>query len=168
MARSWYVLRSKPRKEDALWQQALSQGFDVYYPRIPAHAVNPRARKVIPYFPGYMFVNVDLSEVGLSTFQWMPHAHGLICFDDAPAPVPAELVDAIHARVCAITSAGGELLLGLRRGDAVVIKTGPFAGYQAIFDARLSGSERVRVLLTMIGDRQVPLELVRGQLERRG
>ena len=88
MTANWYVLRSKPHKEDALWQHALSQGYELFYPRIPVKTVNPRARKVVPYFPGYMFVRVAIQEVGLSIFRWMPYAHGLICFDNTPAHVP--------------------------------------------------------------------------------
>jgi transcription antitermination factor NusG len=164
---NWYVLRSKPLRETALWQQAVSQGFEVFYPRIPVPAVNPRSRKVVPYFPGYMFVRVALEQVGRSTFQWMPNAHGLICFDDTPADVPDALVDAIRARVAAIMAAGGELLYGLKQGDLVTIKSGPFAGYNAIFDARLSGGDRVRVLLALLDDRQVALDLSEAQLERR-
>ena len=164
---NWYVLRSKPLRETALWQQAVSQGFEVFYPRIPVPAVNPRSRKVVPYFPGYMFVRVALEQVGRSTFQWMPNAHGLICFDDTPADVPDALVDAIRARVAAIMAARGELLCGLKQGDLVTIKSGPFAGYNAIFDARLSGGDRVRVLLALLNDRQVALDLNEAQLERR-
>jgi transcription antitermination factor NusG len=160
------VLRSKPLREMALWQQAVSQGFEVFYPRIPAPAANPRSRKIVPYFPGYMFVRVVLEEIGLSVFQWMPNAHGLICFDDTPADVPDELIDAIRARVDVIMAAGGELFLGLKRGDSVTIKSGPFAGHSAIFDARLSGSDRVRVLLEMLNSRQVPIELYERQLGR--
>ena len=167
MHANWYVLRSKPLRETALWQQAVSQGFEVFYPRIPVPAVNPRSRKVVPYFPGYMFVRVALEQVGRSTFQWMPNAHGLICFDDTPADVPDALVDAIRARVAAIMAAGGELLYGLKQGDLVTIKSGPFAGYNAIFDARLSGGDRVRVLLALLNDRQVALDLNEAQLERR-
>ena len=164
---NWYVLRSKPLRETALWQQAVSQGFEVFYPRIPVPAVNPRSRKVVPYFPGYMFVRVAIEQVGRSTFQWMPNAHGLICFDETPADVPDALVDAIRARVAAIMAAGGELLYGLKQGDLVTIKSGPFAGYNAIFDARLSGGDRVRVLLALLNDRQVALDLSEAQLERR-
>lgn len=166
MPYSWYVLRSKPRKEEALWRQAQSLGCEVFYPCIPVQTVNPRARKIAPYFPGYLFVHVDLAEVALSTFQWMPYAHGLICFDDAPAAVPADLVEAIRRRAAAIASAGGELFYGLKPGDAVVVRSGPFAGYEAIFDTRLSGGERVRVLLKMLNDRHVPLELAESQLAR--
>ena len=162
----WYVLRSKPRKEDALHQHALSRGFKIFYPRVPAQAVNPRARTVVAYFPGYMFVRLNLGEVGPSTFQWMPYAHGLVCFDDTPAHVSDELIERIALRVEEIAAAGGELFLGLKPGDAVTVRSGPFAGYDAIFDARLSGDTRVRVLLTMLNDRQVPVELREGQLAR--
>jgi len=164
---NWYVLRSKPLRETALWQQAVSQGFDVFYPRIPVAAVNPRSRKIVPYFPGYMFVRVDLEQVGPSTFQWMPNAHGLICFDDTPADVPDALVDAIRAQVNASMAAGGELICGLKQGDCVTIRSGPFAGYNAIFDAQISGSDRVRVLLALLNDRLVAMELREVQLERR-
>ena len=166
MAPYWYVLRSKPRKEETLWQQLQRQGFDVFYPRLPVQTVNPRARKVVPYFPGYLFVRVSLDEVGLSTFQWMPNAYGLICFDDTPACVPDRLVETIRRRVAEIIAAGGELFYGLKRGDAITIRTGPFAGYEAIFDLRCSGRDRVRVLLKLLNDRYVPIELDEGQIGR--
>ena len=40
-----------------------------------------------------------------------------------------------------------------------MIHSGPFAGYVAIFDANLPGSERVRVLLKFLQNRQLLLEL---------
>src|SRR5437016_4477152 len=105
MSSSWYALRSKPRKEDALYQHALGRGFDLFYPRVPVQTVNPRARKIAAYFPGYMFVRANLGEVGRSTFQWMPHALGLVCFDDTPAPVPDALIERIELRVAEIAAA---------------------------------------------------------------
>ncbi|HEB63956.1 MAG TPA: hypothetical protein ENJ02_00220, partial [Chloroflexi bacterium] len=66
MSANWYVLRSKARKEDAVYAQALQRGLEVFYPRLRVNPVNPRARKVRPYFPGYMFVRVDLEAVGRS------------------------------------------------------------------------------------------------------
>jgi transcriptional antiterminator RfaH len=163
----WYALRSKPRKEDIVWRQVRTQGFEVFYPRLKVQPVNPRSRKVRPYFPGYMFVQADIEEVGLSTFQWMPHAMGLVCFGDEPAIVPENLVYAIQKRVEEIAAAGGELFDGLSRGDKVLINSGPFAGYEAIFDARIPGSERVRVLLQLLSSqRQVPVELDAGQVQQ--
>ena len=66
-----------------------------------------------------------------------------------------------------INAAGGELFHDLNQGDLVEIQSGPFAGYEAIFDARLSGSERVRVLLKMLQGRAVKVEVSAGLLERK-
>lgn len=156
----WYALQSKPRKEEAVYRQALNLGFEAYYPRIRVQPVNPRSRKLRPYFPGYLFVCVDLEEVGTSTFQWLPHTHGLVSFGGEPAMVPENLVQAIRKRVDEINLAGGEVFDALHVGDKVKISSGPFEGYEAIFDGRLPGSVRVRVLLELLDSkRQVPVEL---------
>ena len=167
MAVYWYALQSKPNKEEAVYGQLLSQDVEVYYPRIRVHPVNPRARKIKAYFPGYMFVHVDLGQVGLSTIQWMPFTRGMVSFDQEPAVVPDALIVAIHRRVDEVNQAGGEVFEGLQKGDVVYIHEGPFAGYEAIFDVRLSGSERVRVLLKLLSQRQVPLELEVSQIRQR-
>ena len=166
MTNYWYALRSKPRKEDVVWRQVLSQGIKAYYPRLRVKPVNPRARKLKPYFPGYLFVNVDLKEVGLSEFQWMPHTNGLVSFGGEPAIVPENLIYEIQTRIEKINVAGGEELAGLQPGDEVRINEGPFQGYQAIFDSTLPGNVRVRVLLELLGShRQVPLELDAGSIQ---
>jgi len=164
---SWYALRSKPRKEEVLWQQLLAREYEVFYPRLRVHPVNPRSRKLRPYFPGYMFVQVDLEETGLSTFKWMPHAIGLVSFDNEPATVPDNLIYEVRKRVEEIAAAGGEFYDGLKQGDPVRISSGPFEGYEAIFDTRLPGSERVRVLIQMLSDRNIPVEIKASQVERK-
>jgi transcription antitermination factor NusG len=163
----WYALRSKPRKEDVLWRHLRAGGYKVYYPQLRVHPVNPRSRKLIPYFPGYMFIEVDIEQVGLSTFQWMPYTIGLVNFDNEPAIVPDNLIHEITKRVNELAVSGGELFDGLHSGDSVVISNGPFAGYNAIFDTRISGSERVRVLIQMLSDRRIPVELRSGQIEKK-
>jgi len=168
MPLNWYALRSKPRKEDVLYRQVINRGFEAYYPRMKVQPVNPRSRKLRPYFPGYMFVQADIETVGLSTFQWMPHASGLVVFGDEPAPVPESLIAAIRKRVDEINAAGGELFDGLHQGDKIQIFDGPFAGYEGIFDARLPGTERVRILLQLLGDKRiVPVELRAGQIRKK-
>jgi transcription antitermination factor NusG len=168
MAHYWYALRSKPRKEDVVWRQVHNGGFETFYPRLRVNPVNPRSKKIKPYFPGYLFVYADLDEVGLSVFRWMPHAIGLVSFGGEPAAVPENLIHAIRKRVEEIADAGGEVLDGLKHGDVVRISDGPFRGYEAIFDDRLPGKERVRVLLELLGSqRRVPLELKTGQIQRK-
>ncbi len=168
MDAQWYALRSKPRKEEVVWRQLQQKQIEVFYPRLRVNPVNPRARKVRPYFPGYLFVHVDLEVVGISTFQWLPHAYGLVRFGGEPATVPANLIHAIQRRVEQIANAGGEVLADLHPGDEVYIHSGPFAGYRAIFDTRLPGSERVRVLLQLLSEnaQHVPVVLNSGYLRK--
>ena len=78
MSIHWYVLRSKPNKEKLLWEQLNIREVETFYPQIRVQTVNPRARQVKAYFPGYVFVRVDLDEVGLSILQWMPGAIGFV------------------------------------------------------------------------------------------
>ena len=160
MSKFWYALRSKSRKEDIVWRQVVTEGFEAYYPRLRVQPVNPRARKLHPYFPGYLFVRADLEAIGLSVFQWMPHTLGLVNFGGEPAVVPENLIHSIRKRLDEINAMGGEVLESIRPGDVIWIREGPFKGYEAIFDARISGSLRVQVLLELLGNqRQVRVEM---------
>ena len=98
----------------------------------------------------------------------MPHTLGLVSFGGEPAVVPEHLVQAVRQRVEQINAAGGEIFDGLKPGEAVWISDGPFRGFEAIFDARLPGNERVRVLLEFLGNRrQVAVVLESGQIQRK-
>jgi transcriptional antiterminator RfaH len=63
MAVEWFVLHSKPHKEELLAEQLELRRIETFYPRIRVQVVNPRARKVRPYFPGYVFMHVDLDKM---------------------------------------------------------------------------------------------------------
>ncbi len=164
----WYALRSKPRKEDAVWRQLRVEDIEVFYPRLRVNPVNPRSQKIKPYFPGYMFVYIDLEQTGVSRFQWMPHTLGLVSFGGEPSHVPDNLIIELRKRITEIAEAGGELFDGLHSGDTVRISSGPFQGYEAIFDTRLPGNERVRVLLELLTNkRRVPIELPSGAIAKK-
>ena len=163
----WYVLRSKPNKELVLWRELIARGFESFYPQLHVRPVNPRSRTVRPYFPGYLFLHLPAEQVGASTFNWMPFASGFVAFDGIAATVPLHLIEAIRKHVDEINAKGAEFIASLKRGDVVVIHGGPFAGYEAIFDTRLSGAERVRVLLKLLNVRDVHLDLPASQVERK-
>jgi transcriptional antiterminator RfaH len=158
MKESWYCLRSKPNKEEFLYSQLAANEIKTYYPRLRVKPANPRSSHVRPYFPGYMFVKVNLDEIGTNALQWMPGALGLVFYGSEPALVQDELIQAIRKRVEVANTAGIDALAGLKPGDVVRIQDGPFAGYEAIFDVRLTGSERVRVFLSLL-EQQMRLEL---------
>ncbi len=167
MTNHWYAIKSHPHKEELLFHQIGARGFEAYYPRIRVQPVNPRSRKIRPYFPGYLFVRVDLELVGISIFQWMPYASGLVSFGGEPAVVPDLLVSALEQKITDINASGGELFSALKPGTPVHIQGGPFEGFEAIFDTRLPGTERVRVLLKMLNNQSVKVELPAGQIAPR-
>jgi transcription antitermination factor NusG len=81
--------------------------------------------------------------------------------------VPDALIPMLKKRVEEVNQAGGEILPELQPGDLVHIRSGPFAGYEAIFDALLPGNERARILLKMLQGQSAKMEISAGQLERR-
>jgi transcription antitermination factor NusG len=155
----WYVLHSKPNKEDFVVQQLSINNIDAYYPYLKVQPANPRSRKTKPYLPGYLFVNADLDTVGTSLLKWIPGAIGLVDFGGVLASVPDQLVQAIRFYLERMNNANNKPQEKYLPGDKVVIQSGLFAGFQAIFDAYLPGHERVRVLLKALHDRQLKIEL---------
>lgn len=159
MASHWYVLRVKPHKERSVCEQLKLRELDVYFPVLKVNPVNPRAARERPYFPGYMFVKLDLAEMGANALRWAPGTHGLVAFGGQPAQVPPNLIQGITSRLAAIEASGGLTLEELEKGDRVQITGGLFAGYEAIFDARLPGNQRVQVLLSFLSSFPQPVKL---------
>ncbi|NLI45023.1 MAG: hypothetical protein GX415_06410 [Chloroflexi bacterium] len=166
MTAQWYALQSKPNQEHLLWYQLGLRGIEAYFPRLTARPVNPRARTLVPYFPGYLFARVDWQTLSFSSIAWLPGMRRIVSFDGEPASVPDHLITSLRSRVEAANLEQKDPLQGLRQGDPVRVTAGPFAGYEAIFDTRLNGGERARVLLRFIASLQVSLEVQAGQLER--
>jgi len=166
MTTQWYAIRSKPNKENFLAQQLETSGIDVFFPYIRVTPINPRSRKIRPYFPNYLFVHVDLEMVQVSTLRWIPGASGIVSFGGEPSAIPDFLIDAIRRQTDYLNVSEQQLKNGIKPGDLVIIQEGPFAGYEAIFDVGVSGSDRVRVLLNFLQKRQVPLELEGRQIRQ--
>jgi transcription antitermination factor NusG len=165
MALAWYVLRSKPNKEDFFCGQLLAHRVETFYPRVQVRTVNPRARKIRPYFPGYLFVHVDFEVINSSSLHWLPGSGGLVSFDLIPASVPDVMIASIRRKVDEITLSTTQPLIGIKHGDRVLITDGPFTGQDAIFDNCRNGNERVRVLIQYLHNRSLPIDLPVGQIK---
>lgn len=166
MDAQWYAVFSKPRKELQVDSYLRNHGVKTFFPTYRVKPVNPRSSTTRAFFPRYLFVYADLSETGMSALQWVPGAVGLVQFDGEPAPIPDYFIDELRKRIAAVEAAGGLNLDGLRKGDQVKITSGPFAGYDALFDMRLTGEERVQVLLHWLG-REVKVKVDMNAIEKR-
>lgn len=146
MADRWYVLSCALRKERVIYHQLHDRGFEVYYPYLIIKTQNPNMLKIEPYFPGYVFIKVDLEQVAPSTFQWMPMTEGLVSMAEYPVHVPDRIIQAIHRNLWKINSS----VLGVP--DEVVgfqskISDEDIAhGNGDLFDEHISGSDRSRRL----------------------
>lgn len=153
----WYVLHCQPRKETQVYSylqgQRSTYPLEIYYPTIKVKPANPRAAKVRPYFPRYIFVRANLDVVGVSTLQWLPGGNGLVRFGGEPATVPESFISALRQHIAEAQAARDPSLGDLKPGDPVRITSGAFAGADAIFDTRLNGEARAQVLLDWLGRR---------------
>ena len=148
----WYAVQTKPRKEFvACAALACIGGVKAYLPALHVEPVNPRARKIRPFFPGYLFVSIDLIEVGLSTLQWVPGVARVIGCGSQPVSIPPAVIEEIRRRVQEVQANGVFGEGQFRRGDRVRIMKGPFEGFEGMFDTRIGGRTRARILIEFLG-----------------
>ena len=162
--RNWFLLTSKPHKDEVAEFQLRNQGYDVYRPL--AKRLRTQRGKVVTkvesLFPRYMFIHLDdgvndnwapiRSTTGISSF---------VRFGTEAARVPEALIIALKQQEAYL----GERAIDLDRfhsGDKVVITDGPFRGLEAIFQ-KYDGEERVIVLLEIL-HKQTKLAITPGQL----
>ena len=162
----WYAVQCKPHKEfmvrDAL---ARLDGVDPYLPELHVKPINPRARKVRPFFPGYLFVCADLDQVGLSAVQWTPGLVRLLGADGEPLPIAEHVIQEIQHRLGEVqgqVTRGGGLY---EPGDLVRVTSGPFEGYEGMFDTQIGGGMRARILVEFLS-RLTPAEIDVRNLEK--
>ncbi len=158
MSFSWYVLYSKPNKEDFLYNQLQFRGIEVFYPRLIVKPINPRSRKIKPFFPGYMFVRTDFYKKQFNSLSFIPGVNRIVSFGGEPASVPDSIIQTIKINLDYLNANPELQNPQLQHGDPVIIQGGPFDGYQAIFDRKIEGSERVRLFLKMLHGQQIPIQ----------
>jgi transcriptional antiterminator RfaH len=57
----WYVLTSKPREEQRAYDNLISQGYDIFLPKL-AKVIKKKVDKTVafqPLFPNYLFIQLD-------------------------------------------------------------------------------------------------------------
>jgi len=105
-----------------------------------------------------MFVQSDLDVIGSSIFDG---CHFQPVGDDGRGGCQRTgcFYASVEQKISEMLSSERQFIHDLKRGDTVTIQSGPFGQYNAIFDTRISGTDRVRILLKLLADRLVPIEL---------
>ena len=146
----WYVLHTRSRFENVVFEGLSKKSKEVFLPRIQARSKR-RDRKLlirVPLFPGYLFVRTDLNPYEHVDILKTVGAVRLIGNKDGPVPVPPEAVESLRI----MTAADQTVTTGYRfkKGDRIIVVRGPFTGVTGIF-SRYRGQGRVMVQIEALG-----------------
>jgi transcriptional antiterminator RfaH len=161
-SRHWFVVYCKPHKEAFAQLHLERRGIEVFVPMLRLPEYLERRRRVVPLFPGYMFVNVDI-EREFSTVAWAPGVSRFVSPKGSPAPIDRDVVAFLksHADEAGVVTARPDL----RVGQSVEITAGPFDGLIGIIQRPPNARGRVKVLMKLLNQQpvrvEVPVHLVR-------
>jgi transcriptional antiterminator RfaH len=161
---NWYVIQTKPKKEEEARAYLSLRGVEVFNPRTESFTSrNGRVVKELKsLFPNYMFAKFEL-ERNYALVRWARGVTNLLGFGGYPTPISEEVVEIIKER----TDARGVVRVkgDYKHNDVVRIKAGPLKDLSGIFERWVSDSERVRILLNLIGY-QPSIELHYSMIEK--
>jgi transcription elongation factor/antiterminator RfaH len=160
----WLVLHTKPRREQEVERILSGRGIETYLPALLVKHKGHKQMAKKPFFPCYLFARVDLSCTGLSYIVWTPGLTNVVSFDEKIVRVPDEVIEFIRQRLAALQSSGCDDLPRFEPEEAVRITSGPLHDLEAVFDRRMSGTDRALVLLNVLG-RMTACEVELEQLE---
>ena len=153
--RDWYVVYSKPHKEEQAQFHLRMKNLDVFFPRLDLVRVAEKRKRVIPLFPNYLFVRIHLP-TEFHYVSWSPGVKRLVSFGERPIPLDERVVDFLRQQ----TDSEGVIRARsqLRPGQEVEIRGGPFDGLIAIIQDPPDAKGRVRILLKLLS-RQITVKL---------
>lgn len=150
--RQWHVVMTKPRQEHVALDNLQRQGFDAWLPLArESRALGARgSARVVPLFPRYLFVHVDPASQNIAPIRSTLGCCGVLRFGLQLAVMPEAAVSTLRQRC----DDHGCIPLPVDElpqcGQVVRVVEGPFAGFNAVFQAE-NGQDRVVVLLEWLG-----------------
>jgi transcription elongation factor/antiterminator RfaH len=146
----WYVVQTQPHREHLAAEHLAKQAFEVFFPRQRKTVRHARriSERLVSYFPGYLFVRLDLAAQRWRSVNGTIGVRSLIMGGERPVPAPVGLVEALRERADARGCLAPPPDYG--PGDRVRLLSGPLADLVGTLD-RLEGTARVRILIELVG-----------------
>ncbi len=141
----WYAVMAKPRQERSSSTFLVQAGIETYYPEFNEY-VTVKGRRCVRrsgLFPGYFFARFDYDNQ-YRTVSYCRGVRRIVRFGQTPAEVEPGLLDDIRR---GLSRQDTIPIPRLTHGEVVRISHGPLAGVEGVFDYKLSGKDRVVVLL---------------------
>lgn len=149
MARTWYLVQSKPRNETRALENLLRQGYQTYLPLIEVERLQrgKLIKKMEPLFPRYLFLHLEEGNDNWGPIRSTFGVAGMVRFGQAYAMVPDEVIEAIRERTQEVKKSL------FQSGDTVRIVSGPLVGLEGVFEIA-DGEQRSFVLLEFMQKQQ--------------
>ena len=152
ISNSWLCVRTQPKREHiATGQLELLDGVEVFCPRIRFRRNTKRGKVWFEeaLFPGYIFARFDFVEK-VRAVSAAYGVRGLVRFHGECATVPDLMIETLQAE----RFEDGPIMVeepAVKVGDEAVVTDGALMGLRAVITQVLSGGERVKVLMDMMG-----------------
>ena len=163
---NWHALYTKPHKEHHVSSFLRGRGVETYLPTV--RVTRNGRRRTESFFSCYLFARFDAAD-SLPGLQWTPGLRRIVSFGSQPAMIPDEVISSVQKRLSEVVELTDPVCC-FEKGDRLAIKSGPFLGFDAIFEQSLSSRDRAQVLVEFLGRLtrcEVPLECMERVHRRR-
>lgn len=147
--KEWFALHTKPYSEQKVAARLNRHDIETYVPQSQSDSERSSARAV-PFFPGYMFIYVDMDEANPRHWRFTPGVRYIVSYGDDPITVSEALISTIREQLAKLQTRQQQPPVRFQPGEKVRIKDGPLKDMVAIFKGPTEPAERVQVLLEVM------------------
>jgi transcription elongation factor/antiterminator RfaH len=158
----WCAVYTKPQREEFAQMNLHLRGVETFFPKLCLPKSAKRKKQIVPLFPSYLFVCIDVISFEYASVIWCPGVKRMITFNGTPAIVEESIMAFLMGQ------AGADGVISARCnvtvGQQVAINGGPFDGLVGIIQEPPNAKGRVKILLELLNRPtkvDVPVQFIR-------
>lgn len=147
----WYVIQTKPNREDDVGKLLTNAKFKVFNPKIRESCYRSTFHyfKTKPLFPRYLFLSIDFQTAeNIHMIKYTRGVSKILCAERKPLAIDEDIISTLQARTTHDGLIQKQTLY--RAGEKIRVKKGLLKDLIGIIEKPVSPDERVCVLLKLI------------------